>query len=197
MHVLFLRIVEAFNSRHCVPQKLPLDELRQGLIIASSGNAAIALTMAAANIGAKRAMKIPVVAVVPLDTSTMKTRMLRQHGAELIQHGDKLCDAVDQAEAIAAQRGLLLLPQSHESHLIAGHGTAALEILRQHRTHIDVIFVPVASGRLLAGIAVYAARISPLTKVVGVEPLPRHTHTCYRTSGANKSYLTSSMCVHS
>jgi len=179
-----------------ISQELEPDELVAGLITASSGNAAIALALAANTIGVRKAIKVPVLAVVPCDTSDIKMHMLRQNGAEVIQHGDTICDAVLRAQEIAEQRGLLLVgaSPSHDPYLIAGHGTAALEILQQHRAPLDAIFVPVGSARLLAGIAVYAARISPSTRIIGVQPRPRHTDTCYRTGNAGESCLISNLC---
>lgn len=105
------------------------------------------------------------------------------------------------AEKLAQDRGCLLLPWrrnldenamdlSCEAHIIAGHGTIALEIMRQMRTRVDAaertrgrtahqpvdaIFVPVESGALLAAIATCMSRISPTTKVIGVEPLPHYS----------------------
>ena len=158
-------------SRH---QNLDPSELRQGIVIASTGNAAVALAMAARSLGAERDMQIPVHAVVPCDTSSMKTQMLREQGAQIIVHGHTLDDATRMAESIATNGKLVLVSLSNHSsratrHMIAGYATVAVEILRQHQGPIDAIFVPVGSGALLTGIAAYTRRVSPKTLIIAVK----------------------------
>ena len=79
-------------------QNLSLGELKQGLITCSSGNAAIALALAARDIGAQKGLKIAVIAVLPTSSSEIKMNMLKEHGVEVIIHGDSMSDADKLAE---------------------------------------------------------------------------------------------------
>ena len=89
---------------------------------------------------------------------------------EVLLHGDSFQDAAAYALDLAAARGLAFIHPYDDPHVIAGQGTVALEILRQHRGPIDTVFVCIGGGGLAAGMAVYLKRLYPEIRLVGVEP---------------------------
>ena len=84
--------------------------------------------------------------------------------------GDSYDGARERAEAIAAERGMVLIPPFDDEHVIAGQGTVGMEIVRQQGEAFDAIFVSVGGGGLIAGIAAYVKALWPETRIVGVEP---------------------------
>ena len=158
-----------------------------GVVVASTGNAAIAVAQAAHQMALERSIKISVTAVLPHTSSTVKVQMIRQLGAQVLFHGASLAESAKEAEMIAARSSALLLPfnlgdiaqlcVSSDAMMplaLAGYGTIALEILRQlgKQDPPDAVFVPCHSGALLAGISVFMHRISPSTRIVGVTTRP-------------------------
>jgi len=87
-----------------------------------------------------------------------------------VLHGDTYDEAHAHAVALADERDLTFVHPYDDPEVIAGQGTVAMEILRQHRGPIHAVFVPVGGGGLIAGIAAYMKCIAPETQIVGVEP---------------------------
>ena len=102
-------------------------------------------------------------------TPSIKVNNVIALGGEVILHGDNFDQAKKHAEELATQHGYTYCPPFDDPDVIAGQGTIAMEILKQHSAHIDAIFVPVGGGGLIAGIAVYIKYLSPNTKIIGVE----------------------------
>ena len=140
-------------------------KLARGVICASAGNHAQGVALAAQRLGCKA------VIVMPVTTPRIKTSAVAARGAEVQLHGDSYHEAYLHARALARRRGLTFVHPYDDPLVIAGQGTIAMEILRQHPKPIDAIFVPVGGGGLIAGIAAYAKRVSPRTRIVGVEPV--------------------------
>jgi threonine dehydratase len=104
---------------------------------------------------------------------------VRALGAEIVLIGDSYDDALAHAKQLEQNEGLTFVHPYDDPEVIAGQGTVAMEILRQHRGHIDAIFVPVGGGGLLAGISAYVKLLYPDIKVIGVEP---HDAACLRAA---------------
>jgi threonine dehydratase len=137
----------------------------RGVICASAGNHAQGVALAA------RTRRIPALIVMPLATPDIKVQAVADLGAEIILHGDDYDEANEHALVIARERGMVFVHPFDDPDVIAGQGTIAMEILRQHHgDEIHAIFVPVGGGGLIAGIAAYAKALYPRIKIIGVEP---------------------------
>jgi len=139
-------------------------EREAGVVAASAGNHAQGVALAASRLGVSARV------VMPTTTPAIKVDAVRRLGADAVLEGDRYEDAYALALRIEADEGRILVHPYDDLDVIAGQGTVALEILRQHRGEIDAIFVPVGGGGLIAGISAYVKRISPSTRVIGVEP---------------------------
>jgi threonine dehydratase len=159
--VFSFKIRGAYNK---IAQLSPITAQR-GVICASAGNHAQGVALAA------RTRKIPALIVMPLTTPEIKVRAVADLGAEIVLHGDDYDEANEHALVLARERGLVFVHPFDDPDVIAGQGTIAMEILRQHHGDaIDAIFVPVGGGGLISGIAAYAKSLYPRIKIIGVEP---------------------------
>jgi threonine dehydratase len=141
------------------------EELARGVICASAGNHAQGVALAAQKLGAEATI------VMPVTTPRIKIAAVAARGAKVVLHGDSYHEASLHAKALMKKHKLTYVHPYDDPLVIAGQGTIGLEILRQHPGFIDVIFVPVGGGGLIAGIAAYVKRISPKTKIIGVQPV--------------------------
>src|SRR5213076_3404838 len=110
------------------------------------------------------------VIVMPVTTPRIKVDAVLARGAQVVLHGDSYAEAFTQAMRLKRRRGLAFVHPYDDPEVIAGQGTVAMEILRQHQGPLDAIFVPVGGGGLIAGIAAYVKYLRPEIKVIGVEP---------------------------
>jgi threonine dehydratase len=140
-------------------------QLARGVICASAGNHAQGVALASQRLGA------PATIVMPVTTPRIKVTAVSSRGAKVELHGDSYHEAYLHAKQLARKKKLTFVHPYDDPLVIAGQGTIAVEILRQHPRPIDAIFVPVGGGGLIAGIAAYVKRVSPKTKVMGVEPV--------------------------
>jgi threonine dehydratase len=106
---------------------------------------------------------------MPADTPTSKAAAVAGYGAEIVTYDRYTEDRVAIGEKLAADRGLALIPPYEHPHVIAGQGTAALELLEDVGA-LDALVVPVGGGGLIAGSATAAKALQPRIRVVGVEP---------------------------
>ena len=153
------KIRGAYNM---VAQLTP-EQRARGVITYSSGNHGQAMALAARRLGA------PAVVVMPTTAPAIKVDGARSYGAEVIFAGTTSADRRARAEAEAAARGLTMVPPFDHEWIIAGQGTAGLEILEQ-RPDVAAVLVPVGGGGLLAGVAAAIKQSRPDVKVIGVEP---------------------------
>ena len=137
---------------------------RHGVIAASAGNHAQGVALAARELGVRALI------VMPETAPRIKVEAVARLGAEIVLAGDTYDAAREHAEALAAERGMPLVPPFDDPDVIAGQGTVAMEIVRQHGDPLDAIFVEVGGGGLIAGIAAYIKALWPGTRIVGVEP---------------------------
>ena len=143
--------------------QLPPEARAGGVITYSSGNHGQAMALAARELGA------PAVVVMPTTAPAIKVEGARAFGAEVIFAGTTSADRRIRAEAEAAARGLTMVPPFDHEWIIAGQGTAGLEILDQC-PDVAAIVVPVGGGGLLAGVAAAVKQARAQVKVIGVEP---------------------------
>jgi threonine dehydratase len=145
---------------------IPADALARGVITASAGNHAQGVAYSAAKMGVKA------VIVVPVTTPQVKVDAVRAHGGptvEVVQAGESYSDAYTHAVKLQEERSLTFVHPFDDPYVIAGQGTVAMEILRQHQASIHAIFVPIGGGGLAAGIAAYVKAVRPDIKVIGVQ----------------------------
>ncbi|EPJ48580.1 MAG: threonine dehydratase [Osedax symbiont Rs2] len=143
--------------------QLSAEERARGVITASAGNHAQGLALSAKIMGVKA------IIVMPTITPSIKVDNVRALGGDVILFGSSFDAAKKHAEHLTAQQGYTYCPPFDDPDVIAGQGTIAMEILKQHSGALDAIFVPVGGGGLIAGIAVYIKYLSPETKIIGVE----------------------------
>jgi threonine dehydratase len=139
------------------------DQRRRGVITFSSGNHGQAMALAARELGA------PAVVVMPTTAPQIKIDGTRSFGAEVIFAGTTSVDRRTRAEAEAEKRGLTMVPPFDHEWIIAGQGTAGLEILEQ-LPDVRAVLVPIGGGGLVAGVAAAIKLTRPEVQVIGVEP---------------------------
>ncbi len=140
------------------------EERARGVIASSAGNHAQGVALAAAK------LKVKALIVMPKTTPRIKVEAVENLGAEIVLHGSSYDEAKAHADELCAERGLVYVHPFDDPDVIAGQGTIAMEILRQHSEGIHAIFVAVGGGGLIAGIAAYVKSLWPEIKIIGVEP---------------------------
>jgi threonine dehydratase len=140
------------------------EDCANGVIAASAGNHAQGVALAAARRGIKALI------VMPRTTPSIKVESVRRLGARISLSGDAYDDAYAHAASVAQEKGMTFIHPYDDPMVIAGQGTIALEILREHQGDLHAIFVPVGGGGLIAGIAACVKALQPSVKVIGVEP---------------------------
>jgi threo-3-hydroxy-L-aspartate ammonia-lyase len=158
--------IGAFKLRgaYTMVARLPAAERARGVVTYSSGNHAQAVAYAA------RAFGIPAVIVMPEDAPRVKVEGTRRLGAEVIERGRTSEERRQRAEAVQAERGLVMVPPFDHPDVIAGQGTVGLEILEDW-PEVETVLVPIGGGGLISGVAAYVKRERPAVRVVGVEPV--------------------------
>lgn len=136
---------------------------RNGVVAFSSGNHAQALAYAAQLFG------IPATIVMPKDTPEVKVAATKGYGAEVVFFDRYSEDREEISRRITAERGAVFIPPFDHADVIAGQGTAALELIEEVGD-IDFLITPLGGGGLLAGSALAAKALLPGCKIIGVEP---------------------------
>ena len=140
-------------------------QLKRGVIAASAGNHAQGVALAAQKLGCRA------VIVMPTTTPMIKVEAVKNRGAEVVLAGDSYSDAYTHALELEKQEKLTFVHPYDDPYVIAGQGTIAMEILRDHPDPIHAIFCAVGGGGLISGVAAYIKRLRPETKVIGVETI--------------------------
>jgi threonine dehydratase len=138
-------------------------EREKGAIAFSSGNHAQAIALAA------RLLDMPSLIVMPEDAPPLKIQATREYGAEIVLYDRYREDREALGKRLAAERGMTLIPPYDHPQVMAGQGTAALELFEE-APDLDLLLVPVGGGGLISGTAVTAAAVAPRCQVFGVEP---------------------------
>jgi threonine dehydratase len=152
-----------FRGAYNALARLGPDEKRRGVVAYSSGNHAQAVALAGQILG------IPRVIVMPSDAPPVKRAATEAYGAEVVSYHRDTEDREALGRRLADERGLTIIPPFDHAHVVAGAGTAALELLDKVGP-LDILVVPCGGGGLLAGTALAAAARAPACRVVGVEP---------------------------
>ena len=160
--------VFSFKLRGAYNRMVQLDPAQRarGVIAASAGNHAQGVALAAAKLG------IHATIVMPVTAPQVKVDAVRRFGGAMVEimlAGDSYSDAQIAATQLQAERGATFVHPFDDLAVIAGQGTVALEILRQHPSALHAVFVPVGGGGLLAGVAACIKALRPQVQVIGVQ----------------------------
>lgn len=153
------------------------EECAAGVITASSGNHGQAVAYVAKVLGLRA------VVVVPETVIAVKADAIAGYGAEVIRFGRYPEDRVVKAQELAAQRGLHYVPPYDDPLIIAGQGTAGVEIV-EDCPDVHIVVVPVSGGGLLSGIAAAVKSLRPESTVIGAEPAGADRFRRSRQAGA-------------
>ncbi|MFF3636725.1 threo-3-hydroxy-L-aspartate ammonia-lyase [Streptomyces sp. NPDC002250] len=152
-----------FRGAYNAAARLSPGQLAKGIAAYSSGNHAQATALAARELGTSA------VILMPEDAPRSKLAATAGYGAEVVTYDRYAQDRTALGEALAEDRGLALIPPYDHPDVIAGQGTAALELLEE-TGELDALLVPVGGGGLIAGSATAAKALHPGIRVIGVEP---------------------------
>jgi len=139
------------------------EERAHGVITYSSGNHAQGVAYAA------RALNTKAVIVMPRNAPKIKLDATAALGAEVVLVGPSGVERQIKAEELAAEHGYVIIPPYDDEKIIAGQGTAGLEIV-EDLPDVDLVLVPIGGGGLISGIATAIKSLRPNAKVIGVEP---------------------------
>ncbi len=151
----------AFNK---IYQELQANPKLRGVITASAGNHAQGVALAAKKLHLKATI------VMPTTTPDIKVTAVRAYGARVVINGENFDAAREHSEKLAKKEKLAYIHPFDDYDVMAGQGTIAHEIIRQHPGQIDAIFVAVGGGGLIAGIAGFMKAVKPETRIIAVEP---------------------------
>ena len=142
---------------------LTFEQLKKGVICASAGNHAQGVALSASKLGSRA------VIVMPTTTPQLKVDAVRALGGDVVLWGDSYSDAYQHALTVQKQQDLTFVHPFDDPDVIAGQGTIAMEILRQHQGRLDAVFVAIGGGGLISGVANYIKSVRPEVKVIGVQ----------------------------
>src|SRR5215468_1665827 len=145
--------------------RLSQGERALGVITASAGNHAQGVALSAKHLGMRA------VIVMPKTTPEIKVEAVKALEAEVVLVGDHYSQAQEHCDRVVEEKGMTFVHPFDDPLVIAGQGTIADEIVRQHPRDLATIFVPVGGGGLIAGIGAYVKSVVPEVKVIGVEPV--------------------------
>jgi threonine dehydratase len=164
-----LQPIKSFKLRGAYNKmaRLSRDQLRRGVITASAGNHAQGVALAAQKLGCRALI------VMPVTTPEVKVDAVRARSAEVVLFGDSYSDAYSHALKLQRKHKLTFVHPFDDPDVIAGQGTIAMEILRQHHPvddgPIHAIFVAIGGGGLIAGVAAYIKALAPQIRIIGVQ----------------------------
>lgn len=142
--------------------RLSAEERAHGVVAASAGNHAQGVALAATTLGIASTVFMPEGAPIPKEKAT------RGYGADVRFHGRYLEDALVEARRFADETGAVLIHPFDHRDIVAGQGTAGLEVLEQE-PDVRTVLVPTGGGGLLAGMAIAIKALRPDVRVVGVQ----------------------------
>jgi threonine dehydratase len=139
------------------------EDLRQGVICASSGNHGLGVAYASARFGGR------CIVVLPENANPHKVSLLKNLGAEIVAHGTTSDARQEKVDELAGEHGYKQVHPFADPMIVAGQGTIGLEIL-EDLPEVDEVYVPIGGGGLISGIAVAIKEMRPSARVCGVEP---------------------------
>ncbi len=157
--------VRSFKLRGAYNKMVQLSaaQLAKGVICASAGNHGQGVALGAHKLGSRA------VIVMPTTTPQLKVEAVKALGGDIVLHGDSYSDAHAHALQLQQQQGLTFVHPFDDPEVIAGQGTVAMEILRQHQGELHAVFVAIGGGGLISGVANYIKAVRPEVKVIGVQ----------------------------
>ncbi len=169
-----LQRIGAFKIRGAYNKiySLTAEDRRRGVVAHSSGNHAQGVALAAKLLGTRA------VVVMPKSSPPNKVAGTKAYGAEIIFCEDSSDDRERVAKQVQEQHNYVPVPPFDDDKIIAGQGTATIEIAKEIQ-ELDYLFVPVGGGGLIAGNAVAAKQLFPGIRVIGVETEP--ANDCYQS----------------
>ena len=138
-------------------------QLAKGVICASAGNHAQGVALGARELGARATI------VMPTTTPQLKVDAVRALGGEVVLAGESYSDAAAHAQRLQREMGMTFVHPFDDPDVIAGQGTIAMEMLRQHPGKLDAVFVAIGGGGLISGVAAYIKAVRPEIRVIGVQ----------------------------
>jgi threo-3-hydroxy-L-aspartate ammonia-lyase len=176
-----LQRMGAFKFRGAYNALAALDDdvLARGVCAYSSGNHAQAVALSA------RILSTRATIVMPADTPVAKLDATRGYGADVVLYDRYTEDRAAITASLADEHGMTIVPPFDDDHVMAGQGTAALELIEDTADGgpLDVLVVCVGGGGLISGCATVARALSPSTRVIGVEPASRDVARASLASG--------------
>ncbi len=148
----------AYNRLVCLSE----EERKRGIVAFSSGNHAQGVALAARELG------IAATVVMPTDAPQLKVQATAGYGATIVRYDRLTEDREAIARGLAEERGLTLVPPYDHPLIMAGQGTAALELI-EDTGPLDTLLAPIGGGGLLSGCATAAVALSPEIRIFGVE----------------------------
>lgn len=159
-----LQIMKSFKIRGAFNRILHLssEEMKQGVITASTGSHALAVAFCA------NKLNIPAKIIVPKNTPKVKIDNIKKYDVELIIYGDIPDESEQKARTMEKEEGLTYISPYNDELVIAGQGTIGLEIL-EDLPSVDTVIVPVGGGGLISGISIAMKSIKPGVEIIGVQ----------------------------
>ncbi len=157
--------VHSFKLRGAYQKMFSLStsKRQKGVVASSAGNHAQGVALAA------QKLNLRAVIVMPKSTPKIKVEAVQRLGGEVVLHGDIYDDAYQHAKKLEAEQDLNFIHPYDDMDVIAGQATVGKEVLEQMQD-VELVFVPVGGGGLIAGIASYIKHHCPKVKIIGVEP---------------------------
>lgn len=164
-----LQLVRSYKLRgaYNLISSLSHEQRNQGVVCASAGNHAQGVAFSCAK------LKINGVVFMPSTTPPQKINQVRMFGGdfiEIILEGDTFDDAKAAALSYGESNSVVFIHPFDDQKIIEGQATVAVEIIEDSNSEIDYLFVPIGGGGLAAGVCSYLDKMSPSTKIIGVEP---------------------------
>jgi threonine dehydratase len=164
-----LQVVRSYKLRGAYNKiaHLTPDELKNGVVCASAGNHAQGVAYSCRKLGIKGKI------YMPTTTPMQKIKQVKMFGKEFVEvilSGDTFDDAQNSAVDDSKKTGMAFIHPFDDPQIIEGQATVALEILQDTKEHIDFVFIPIGGGGLAAGMGAYFKKVSPQTRIIGVEP---------------------------
>ncbi|GMQ81621.1 MAG: threo-3-hydroxy-L-aspartate ammonia-lyase [Rhodothermia bacterium] len=152
-----------FRGAYNALSKLDLDQKKRGVLTFSSGNHAQAVALSGSILG------IPTTVIMPNDAPETKLEATNEYGAEVVEYDRNVITREELALRLSEERGLPIIPPYDHKDIVAGQGTAVLELISDY-PDLDLVLTPCGGGGLLSGSAIAAKGLHPGCVIVGVEP---------------------------
>ncbi|MFB5661724.1 threonine ammonia-lyase IlvA [Alteribacillus sp. HJP-4] len=164
-----LQVVRSFKIRgaYHLMKSLPAERMENGVVCASAGNHAQGVAYSC------KALRVNGRIFMPTTTPRQKVDQVKLFGKEFVEvvlTGDTFDDSFAEAIAFCEAHEMAFIHPFNNEKIIAGQGTAGMEIMNDIEEPIDYLFCSIGGGGLISGIGTYIKSISPMTKIIGIEP---------------------------